>query len=237
MSDRAPIPLCDPVLIALGIDHAFGERGGQLPESTVFPEQVHGIESFDAGPAVPIVGRRKADVIVTRKPGQNIGIVTADCVPILIATKTGRAVGAIHAGWRGLSAGVIESGLGALRALNGAAGEEDLAAAIGPAARACCYEVDAPVRDALEQRYSGHLGKFLRPGRPARFQLDLPMLAGRILEENGVERQHVGTENAICTICSGTRFESYRRDGSAAGRLRHFISPRSYARTATVEEG
>jgi YfiH family protein len=219
------------------VDHGFGERGVQLPDSTFFPDQVHGIESFDAGSDTGNAVRPKADVVVTMRPGQRVGIVTADCVPILVATKSGRAVAAIHAGWRGLAAGVIESGLAALRALDGLVGEEDLAAAIGPAARACCYEVDGPVRDALEQRYSKHLGEFLTPGRPDRFQLDLPMLAGRILAASGVEKQRIGTANAVCTICSGARFESFRRDGSAAGRLRHFISPRSSRLEASVGEG
>ena len=238
MSDRAPSPLCDPVLISIGVDHGFGERGSQLPVSTVFTDQVHGIASFDAGSdAAEHADRPKADVVVTARPGQAVGIVTADCVPILVATKTGRAVGAIHAGWRGLAAGVIERGLAALRALDEAAADEELAAAIGPAARACCYEVDEPVRAGLEQRYSEHLDEFLKPGRPDRFQLDLPMFAGRILAENGVEKHRIGTKHAICTICSGARFESYRRDGTAAGRLQHFISPRPQRPEASAEEG
>jgi len=222
MRARSLVPLCDPVLISFGIDHAFGVRDSQPPDSTVFPEQVHGIEAFDAGSWIPDSGRVKADIVVTTRPEQTIGIVTADCVPILIATTTGHAVGAIHAGWRGLAAGVIESGLRALREL---AGEKKLVAAIGPSARACCYEVDEPVCDALDQGYSGQLRDFLTPGRPGRFQLDLPMLAAQILQSNGVERQHVGLQNCICTICSDSRFESYRRDGRTAGRMRHFISP------------
>jgi YfiH family protein len=231
---QAPGFLCDPVLISIGVDHGFGERGGQPPGSTVFPEQVHGIKSFEAGSEAANTAGPKADVIVTRQPDQLIGIVTADCVPILVATRSGRAVGAIHAGWRGLSAGVIESGLAALRTM---AGERELTAAVGPAARACCYEVDEPVRSALERDYSELLGDFLTPGRPNRFQLDLPMLAWRILIDCGVKRQRIGTQHAYCTICSGTRFESFRRDGSAAGRLKHFISPGGQRPVAPGEEG
>jgi len=165
---------------------------------------------------------QEADAVLGRDPGLAVGIVTADCVPILAATEDGSGVAAIHAGWRGLAAGVIEAGL---RALRDASGGRTLVAAIGPAARGCCYEVDDPVREALASRYRSQLGgEVLRIGRPGHFQLDLPLLAQQILIESGVEDTRLGTTHRVCTICDPGRFESYRRDGSAAGRLRHFIS-------------
>ena len=115
---NAPIdqPLSDPLLDALGIEHGFGQRGTGAPEGCTFPKQVHGIEvvevgSGETGAAAAVVS---ADAVVTCVSGAAVGIVTADCVPLLVGRSDGSAVGAIHAGWRGLAAGVIEQGIAAL---------------------------------------------------------------------------------------------------------------------------
>jgi YfiH family protein len=220
MTDGAGRFLCDPVLELLGTPHGFAERGAQPPDSTVFLRQVHGVRAVraeDVGgrPAV------EADAITSQSAGLAIGIVTADCVPILAASAEGDRVVAIHAGWRGLAAGVIEAGIEAL-------GVEAarLSAAVGPAARGCCYEVDEPVARALEARYAALLPGVLVPGRPGRYQLDLPALAGRVLTALGVAPDRLGLAHGLCTICTpGPRFESFRREGERAGRLRHFIAP------------
>jgi YfiH family protein len=212
--------LCDRVLIDLGLEHGFGQIGAQPPEKTAFPIQVHGVEVFSATSRSDL-DRPRADAVFTTTPGLSVGIVTADCVPILVAAEDGSAVAAIHAGWRGLAAGVIEAGM---RAMSVAAKGVGLVAAVGPAARDCCYEVDDPVRRALSQSYSGDLGEALAAGRPDHYQLDLPRLATRILTRNGVDPSRIGTQHRVCTICSPDRFESYRRDGISAGRLTHFIT-------------
>jgi YfiH family protein len=213
-----PAPLVDAVLAEHGIEHGFGRRGSEAPEGCVFPRQVHGsrVARVAGSAAEPV----EADAIVAARAGVCVGIVTADCVPILVASEEGGRVAAIHAGWRGFAAGVIEAGLRALRA---EAGGRPLVAAIGPAARGCCYEVDAPVRDALTVRYPAQVAAVLVPGRAGHWQLDLPALATRLLEQPEWKIQRVGLEHRVCTICAGERFESYRRDGAAAGRLRHFI--------------
>jgi YfiH family protein len=222
--------LCDAVLSDRGIAHGFGQRGSQVPVDTLFARQVHGMEVWEvADPPAGIkrIDSPEADVVVLREPGWSAGIVTADCVPILAAREDGIAVAAIHAGWRGLAAGVIEAGIAALRAL--AAGQP-LVAAIGPAARGCCYEVDEPVRAALFDRYARWLdGAILRPGRPGHYLLDLPALAEQILLSGGIEAASLGTQHRVCTICDPERFESFRRDGGAAGRARHFITVGSRA--------
>jgi len=211
--------LCDRVLIDLDIDHGFGLRSAQPPENTAFPIQVHGIDVFDAT-SRSARDRPRADVVVSTAPGLRIGIVTADCVPILIAAEDGSAVAAIHAGWRGLATGVIEAGV---QAVTAAAKGVSLVAAVGPAARGCCYEVDEPVRVALAENYSDGLREALDPGRPGHFQLDLPRLATRVLAGSGVDCHQIGTQHRLCTICNPDLFESYRRDGVAAGRMSHFI--------------
>ena len=221
-------PLCDPVLVACCVPHGFGQRASQVPDSTVFPDQVHGTASFEVESVEASEATPEADVVLTAEPDVCVGIVTADCLPILIASADGHVVAAVHAGWRGLAAGVLEVGLSALRArskaLTASRSLPMVVAAIGPAAGGCCYEIDEPVRAALSERYSADLSDCLTESRSDHFLLDLPALARLILERNGVEKHQIGMQNTHCTICSGSRFESYRRDGQDAGRLRHFIT-------------
>lgn len=217
--------LCDPVLESTGVLHGFGERGAQAPEFTVFPRQVHGV-AVVRGEALHRVEVAAADAIFSTTPGLGVGIVTADCLAILVASGDGARVAAIHAGWRGLAAGVIEAGIAALEISPGA-----LVAAVGPAARGCCYEVDDPVATALATPYSDLLEDLLVRSRPGRYQLDLPGVAVRVLRRIGLAEDRIGVARALCTICTpGPRFESFRRDGSRAGRLRHFIRPGSPGR-------
>ena len=221
MTSKICETLCDPILIDLQISHGFGCRGSQVPETTAFSQQVHGVGVVEAADWAADQ-RPTADVILSTPSQAEIGIVTADCVPILAAGQDGVVVAAIHAGWRGLAAGVIEAGIAALQAR---VGGQPLIAAIGPAARGCCYEVDGPVRRALSERYLRWLEPpILAEGRPGHFQLDLPALAIRILESTGIIATSIGTTHSVCTICDADQFESYRRDGALAGRLSHFIA-------------
>ena len=219
MTPGMPEHLCDPVLVSQGIRHGFGRKGTQAPENTVFPVQVHGNRVVPVGPG-DRSGWTSADALYTRLPGASIGIVTADCVPILVAAGDASVVAAIHAGWRGLAAGVIEA---SVRVLAKPSGVADLSAAVGPAARGCCYEVDEPVRRALEPRYESLLPGMLAPGRGDRYQLDLSGLATEILLGLGLRSDRIGLAHRKCTICHPDHFESHRRDGVRAGRLRHFI--------------
>lgn len=229
--------LCDPVLMDLGIEHGFGRRGSGVPDATFFPRQVHGttvwcVESGETGTGQrsfeeeveeEVGAEVEADAVVACEPGLPVGIVTADCVPLLASSADGSAVAAIHAGWRGLAAGVIERGLAMLQKK---APGSAIHLAIGPGARGCCYEVDEPVCRALGARYRAQLaGDVLRPvaGRAGRHLLDLSGLAERIVADLGIPGMRLGVAHRVCTICDPRRFESFRRDGAGAGRLRHFI--------------
>lgn len=212
--------LCDPVLESTGVLHGFAERGAQVPDSTLFVKQVHGVVVV-RGEALDRSGAVEADAITSSTAGLPVGIVTADCVPILIAREDGTRVAAVHAGWRGLAAGIIEAGLAAMASPAAA-----LRVAVGPAARGCCYEVDEPVVRALAERHRALLPDVLEASRPGHHRLDLAELAVRVVARAGVAAERIGTAHRLCTICTpGPRFESYRRDGAAAGRLRHFIAP------------
>jgi YfiH family protein len=208
------------LLDAAGVAHGFGVRGLPPPAGLRRARQVHGAAVARAegcaGAAPP-----EADVLVSALAGVPIGVVTADCVPILVAAGEGRVVAAIHAGWRGLARGVIGAGVAALRAEAGAAAR--LVAVIGPHIGACCYEVDEPVLAALAPGFGKRLGAALHPARPGHARLDLGALARAALLEAGLEPADLGSVPRACTHCDPVRFHSYRREGASAGRLHHFI--------------
>jgi YfiH family protein len=203
-----------------GIHHGFGLRSTAAPAGLLRPRQVHGngVVTAEACRAQPAP---EADAVVATEPGAIVGVLTADCVPVLLAGDGGRAVAAIHAGWRGLAQGVIAAGVDALRH---SAGGAPLRAVIGPHIGPCCYEVDAPVVDALRERFDRELDSCLRPSRPGHAQLDLGTLARRALALAGLADAALAILPDACTHCDPRRFHSYRRDGPRAGRLVHFVA-------------
>jgi YfiH family protein len=167
----------------------------------VLPKQVHGEGVLVITDAVAPERAGEADAVITSTRGVGAAVLTADCLPIVIATPS--AVAAVHAGWRGLAAGVIDRAVAALRRQGGGV----LNAAIGPGAGACCYEVG----DDLHRRFNAR-GQDFRVGR----NLDLKAIARVQLMEAGVARIH---DAGICTICNGSELTfSHRREGARAGR-------------------
>jgi len=211
------------LLDAVGVEHGFGVRGFAPPPKTRRPRQVHGARVARAADCVG-AAPPEADAVVSALAGVPVGIVTADCVPILAASGGGEVVAAIHAGWRGLGCGVIAAGIEALRAEAGSATR--LVAVIGPHIGACCYEVDAPVLAALAPHFREELDAALRPSRPGHAWLDLGRLARIALLNAGLEASSLGSLPRACTHCDPVRFHSYRREGAAAGRLHHYIEAR-----------
>jgi YfiH family protein len=217
-------PLRHPLLAERGIDHGFGVRGIVPPANLRRARQVHGAriatEQECSGPTPP-----KADGVASASPGIPVAVFTADCVPILMATSCGTTVAAVHAGWRGLAAGVVTAGVAAVREL--ARRPSPLVAAMGPHIGACCYEVDGSVVDALRERFAPALEGASRPTRPGHVAIDLAALAREALVGAGLAPDAIGVLPDACTRCDRERFFSYRRDGLAAGRLVHFIAARS----------
>jgi YfiH family protein len=187
-----------PLLRSAGAVHGFGMRTSPPRPEVRRARQVHG-DAVVFADADADLG--EADACIATRSGVAVGVVTADCVPVLVAAE-GRAVAAVHAGWRGLACGVIPRALDALmRAAPGAA----LTAAIGPAIGPCCYEVDAPVIDALRARFGRAAEGALAAGRPGHAQLDLVALAHEALRGSGVPDASIGAVDA-CTHCDAERF-------------------------------
>jgi YfiH family protein len=214
-----------PLLDAVGVEHGFGVRDAPPPAGLVGVRQVHGnvVATLEpsGGPSC-----EEADAVASCQPGRPVGVVTADCVPILAATRDGLAVAAIHAGWRGLAAGVVEAGIAALRGLCDGPHSE-IVAVIGPHIGAACYEVDAPVLDALRARFGAAVDAASEPSRTGHRRLALGELVALALSDAGVDGERMAALSGACTACDAVRFHSYRRDRERSGRLVHYISARA----------
>jgi YfiH family protein len=141
----------------------------------------------------------KSDGLVTSSRGRALTLLTADCLPVAIAAVDGSRLALLHAGWRGIEAGVIEAGVAAVGI--------EAVAAIGPGAGPCCYEVGEDVAAPLARRFGQDV---VRDGRA-----DLWLCAERALRTSGVEQVAVAGE---CTICTDDRYFSHRRDHGVTGR-------------------
>ena len=149
--------------------------------------------------------RPHADALVTDRPGLALGILTADCAPVLLADRAAGVVGAAHAGWKGALGGVTDSTLAAMEALG--ARRERIVAAVGPCIARVSYEVDTAFARRFESVDPAN-ERFFTPGRPDHFQFDLEAYVAARLAAAGVGRvETLGLD----TYADAGRFYSYRR--------------------------
>lgn len=184
---------------------------GAEPERLVGLMQVHGVAVVRVDAAWEAGSGRQADAMVTDRPGLALGIVTADCAPVLFADATAGVIGAAHAGWRGALAGVLEATTAAMVTLG--ARPDRIVAAIGPCIGQESYEVAADLRDDVLARAAEDAVWFVA-GRPARWQFDLAGYCAARLRAAGI-----GTVErvAACTMAEPDRFFSHRRRTLAGG--------------------
>jgi hypothetical protein len=193
-------------------DHVAENRrrlraGLDLPGDPMWLTQVHGatVARHEKGPRA-----EPADAAVAFEPGRVCAVLTADCLPVVLADRAATRVGVAHAGWRGLAAGVLESAIAALELP-----ASSLAAWLGPAISQAAFEVGGEVRDAFLARSPGYAEAFAVNAR-GRYQADLYGIARLALEEAGVNTVYGG---GWCTFGEPERFYSYRRDGARTGRI------------------
>ena len=175
--------------------------------------QVHGIAVAEVDERGWLEGHGpQADALVTRRPGIALGIVTADCAPVLFADPEAGVIGAAHAGWRGAVDGVLEATLAAMEAIGAARGR--ITAAIGPCIAQPSYEVGSDLRDAVLARDAAD-ARFFAPGRREdRWQFDLAGYCAARLAAAGVAVvETAGTD----TLANDDRFFSHRRRTLAGG--------------------
>jgi polyphenol oxidase len=183
-----------------------------LPAEPVWLQQVHGVEVLDLDAPS---GSLTADAVVTRTPGRVCVIQVADCMPVLFAARDGSAVGAAHAGWRGLAGGVLEATV-----RNLGVPPDQLLAWLGPAISQEHFEVGDEVRAAFMSHDPAAAAAFVANAR-GRWQCDLYALARRRLAALGIPEQAV-SGGGWCTFADAARFFSYRRDGQC-GRMAALI--------------
>lgn len=229
----APVVLRSKSLDQLaGIQHGFATRVGGLDfareaagrardlrrlaahleeraETVHHASQVHGsrVLLLDGTQTAEEVAREEADALVCCTPGLLVGVLTADCVPVLLADGEAGVVAAAHAGWRGLVAGVLEQTVTTMVARG--ARVERISAAVGPCIGAQAYEVGDEVAGAFTR-----LEGVVRRDTP-RPHVDLARAAELLLRSAGVVEPAVAHR---CTYAEAQLFHSYRRDGAAAGR-------------------
>jgi YfiH family protein len=199
-------------LRALGDMAGAGRRAVRslLQTQPVWLKQVHGTAVIDADfpPEAPV-----GDAAVARRKGTVCAVMAADCMPVLLADASGGVVAAAHAGWRGLSAGVIEAAVDAMRVP-----PAGIIAWLGPAIGPRVYEVGEEVRAAFLGRDAAAAAAFTAT-RPGHWLLDLYAVARQRLAKLGVGRVYGG---GLCTYSDPQRFYSYRRD-RGAGRMAALI--------------
>jgi YfiH family protein len=200
--------------------------------------QIHSdiIHSITQVPAEPLAG----DGLITAEPGLLLGVLAADCLPVILFDPRLRAVGVFHAGWRGTVKRIVEKGVGEMRC-RFSSRTRDLLAAIGPGIRSCCYQVGPEVREAFESQFGyGHeLFRetkerneihekypllFLTARAPGHSQLpkkmfvDLAEANRRQLVNAGVPEKNI-SDLGLCTACHLELFFSHRAEKGITGRM------------------
>ena len=190
------------------VAHAIGADPARL----VSLYQIHSATAVRVeAPWQPGQGPR-ADALATDRPGIALGVITADCAPVLFADATAGVVGAAHAGWRGALAGVLEATLDAMATLGADAAR--IVAAIGPCIAQASYEVAAVMRDAVLARDAERACYFADGARQGHWQFDLAGYCAERLRGAGVGRVEVlGAD----TLAREEDFFSHRRRTLAGG--------------------
>jgi hypothetical protein len=187
------------------IEHGFGTRDANLDQEPM--ASVKQIHSDVVWVAQQPGCAGEGDAIVTRTRGVTVSVRTADCFPILLADPETQSVAAIHAGWRGTAAGVVQSSLARMRSEFGT-DPSNVCAAIGPGIGACCYEVGIEVARQF--------------GKDSGGKLDLAVENRSQLIAAGVRSERIEVVGG-CTFCHPAKFFSWRRDHDPAGRMISFI--------------
>jgi YfiH family protein len=195
---------------AVAANREFLAKALGLPATPAWLQQVHGTRVVDASEVTAPVA---ADAAFAREPNVVCAVLTADCLPVLLCDRGGRAVAAAHAGWRGLAAGVIERTVDALPVPGG-----ELLAWLGPAIGAAAYVVGGEVRESFLAHDPAAAAAF-RPAAGGGWHADLYQLARQRLQRHGVTDVYGGE---FCTFQEPARFYSFRRDG-VTGRMASLI--------------
>ncbi len=202
----------DPAAVAENRKRILEDMG--VP-SLYLPAQVHSdrVAVLSDAPPAGLTRGPEADAVISRFPGAAVGVLTADCVPILLGGIDTPVIAAVHAGWRGLANGIIAKTVGLLR--NDGLSPSGLEAFIGPAIGPCCYEVGEDLAKIFQTRVLG--GPEALSTDYERPRLDLPLAAFLQLREAGLSPDRIKTIRR-CTACEEKSFFSHRKSAGTTGR-------------------
>ncbi|QEP42620.1 peptidoglycan editing factor PgeF [Ectothiorhodospiraceae bacterium BW-2] len=192
------------------------QRAAHLPAEVPWLAQCHSTEVVELGEGT-MSGTVRADAAVSRSVGLVCAVLTADCLPILVTSRRGGVVAAIHAGWRGLAEGVIEQ---SLQTIGDPA--DELLVWLGTAISQRHFEVGSEVREAFVVRDSLAERAFIAATLDGKWYADLYLLARQRLTALGVRAEAIYGGQG-CTFAESERFFSYRRDGGQSGRMATLI--------------
>ncbi|WP_321369647.1 peptidoglycan editing factor PgeF [uncultured Desulfuromusa sp.] len=202
---------------------SFIRAFGLAPHQLLTVKQVHGDDILlidENNPDLSHFLGVEVDAIITNQSEIMIGILTADCFPLLIWHEKMKIIAAIHVGWRGAANGLIAKVIQTIQTHFNCPAEE-LQAAIGPGIGAHSYEVDRPVRDAFRQG-SGFWKEISKETSLGHWQLDIPLSCQLQLEQSQLQVQNIETSKE-CTCCHPELFFSHRRDNGVTGRQISFL--------------
>ena len=198
--------LDDPQAVAANRAIFQAQMGGAKP---IFLTQVHGtrLVTLDATRRDGL----EADACITRTPNLACTIMVADCLPVLFTDDSGQVVAAAHAGWRGLSGGVLENTVQEMLALVPGLRPKDIVAWMGPAIGSSAFEVGDDVLQAFSAQHQSLLSQAFKPiaEKPGKYFANLYLLAREQLRSIGIEQIDGGH---FCTVADSAKFFSYRRD-------------------------
>lgn len=205
-----------------GVVHGFSDKALEGDEGSIarilglnginLLRQVHGERVVVVTDKSLKIEREEGDAQVTDLSGIGLGIATADCVPILLASEDGRVVASVHAGWRGTLSGISAKAVQSMKE-SYAIEPWSLKAAVGPSIGRCCYEVGADVGSGFLDKYDD-TAQYLSATENGKYKLDLPAVNEYLLRKEGVSDIEIID---ICTMCSPDYY-SYRGDGKGTGR-------------------
>ena len=190
-------------------------------------EQIHGTAVTPVGKALAGRGRlshgdaiEATDALITNEPDILINIFVADCVPIILYDTSSKAGGVCHAGWRGTAGLILMKTVQAMTE-SYESRPENIMAYIGPSIGGCCYEIGPHVQDEISATFTYEENPF--SVREENLYLDLKRANESQLIKAGLKRENIRL-SPHCTICSGTHFFSYRKNGDKAGRFSAFFT-------------
>jgi polyphenol oxidase len=211
----------------------FAQSIGVNPSDVVTLRQVHGnrVVTLTEATNPELIRGTPGDGLLTNRPHLPLGVITADCFPVVLAAPDVPAVGIVNAGRKGIAGRVVSIAIARMSQTFDVP-PEALFVAIGPGIGRCCYEVDEASAVALQNQLSLNDAVY-RPSRPGHLYLDLQQALVQQLHQAGVPSTHVWRAD-LCTACHDHWFYSYRREGPRSGRMLNVVMIRPKVASTSV---